>query len=148
MESAIKQIARRIDRRDREGVVNEIGRQRENERVYWGQGETPQRQWGSFDSRANWNAADANDDGAGVGIPSTGKWGLQGSCKSRCNRGIGGAYISHRVVARDIEAYLAFVFSPCDDFDLIVQLYLCKSFFVRRFTGFQKFCKLLIYLKT
>lgn len=29
---------------------------------------TPQRQWGSFDSRANWNAADANDDGAGAGI--------------------------------------------------------------------------------
>lgn len=40
----------------------------------WGEGEegeTPQRQWGSFDSRANWNAADANDDGThrGLGYP-------------------------------------------------------------------------------
>lgn len=35
------------------------------------EGETPQRQWGSFDSRANWNAADANDDGThrGLGYP-------------------------------------------------------------------------------
>lgn len=45
----------------------------------------------------------------GFGISSTERWGLQGSCKSRCNRGIGGAYIQHRVVARDIEAHLAFV---------------------------------------
>ena len=72
-------------------------------------GETPQRQWGSFDSRANWNAADANDDGTPwVGLPPLhGGGGFQGVLGSAgVTPGIGGAYISRRGgVARDIEAY-------------------------------------------
>lgn len=79
-------------------------------------GETPQRQWGSFDSRANWNAADANDDGTpGLGYPpGRGAGAPGGSWKCRCNPGIGGAYIPRAGgVARDIEAYhLVALFSP------------------------------------
>lgn len=95
--------------RDRASLLEEGRRETRGREI---EGETPQRQWGSFDSRANWNAADANDDGAGVGISSVERWGLRGSCKSRCNRRIGGAYISHGVVARDIEAHRSPSFFP------------------------------------
>lgn len=65
---------RAIQRRpEREATLSRRGRKRGKETVYQGVGggETPQRQWGSFDSRANWNAADANDDGThrGLGYP-------------------------------------------------------------------------------
>jgi len=109
MESAIKQIARRIDGRTERGRLTRRGdRERTSEfsggrvRSHKGSGALLIRELIGMPRMPTTMEQ-------GFGISSTERWGLQGPCKCRCNRGIGGAYISHGVVTRDIEAYLAFV---------------------------------------
>jgi len=129
MESAIKQIARRIDGRTERGRLTRRGdRERTSEfsggrvRSHKGSGALLIRELIGMPRMPTTMEQ-------GFGISSAERWGLQGPCKCRCNRGIGGAYISHGVVARDIEAYLAFVLPlrPVTISIAFVQLYSARK---------------------